>query len=96
MKKEKNPEQSKNVPKLSPVNRYCKRPFPPPLLTDIDRNKLEKQKIDMFKALDGLKMSIDIMKEAQKYDAVIIRAKYLALVRQGFTKEEALELVKKQ
>jgi len=47
---------------------------------------------EMRKTLGALHKDIQTMLESQQYLAKIMRAKYLALVDEGFTKDEALKL----
>lgn len=54
-----------------------------------------KELSEMRKLLNGLKQDKTVYLEFQVVHAEIIRAKYLALIEQGFTEEQALELCDK-
>lgn len=50
---------------------------------------------EMRVALDSLRDNIDLMCEYEKLQAKQIRARYLALVKEGFSDASAIELCKK-
>lgn len=53
-----------------------------------------KELSDLQKALNLIKDNLECYLEFQEYQAIIIKSKYDALIEQGFTPDQALELCK--
>lgn len=54
----------------------------------------DAEKVKMAQALKSMRENMAATIEFLNYDAEVTRAKFLALVRQGFTEQQALELCK--
>ena len=59
-----------------------------------DMTKDEEKEIDFKKYLQQMRENLQAIVEAQAGQAIMLKARYDALVKVGFTKVEALELVK--
>lgn len=54
----------------------------------------EGKEVDLKKYLHEMRENLQFIVEAQAGQAIMLKARYDALVKVGFTKTEALELVK--
>lgn len=55
----------------------------------------EQKPVALAKALLDLRNQIPAMTEFEQLQAKLVRAKYLALVAEGFTEQQAIELCKR-
>jgi hypothetical protein len=55
----------------------------------------DKKSVDMARGVKHLRDNIIAMIEFEQLNARLVRAKYLALLEQGFTEQQALELCRK-
>ena len=56
--------------------------------------KMVENTVELAEALSNIKNTLSYQIECQTVLAKVYRAKYLALVKEGFTEEQALELSK--
>ena len=56
----------------------------------------DADKVSMAQAVKNMLENMPALMEFERVNARLTRAKYLALVEQGFTKDEALALCKKE